>query len=254
MSRDHTELMHAVLDGEASPEEIAELERELGSDPDARARFEALRELHELLEGMPTLDPPPELAGQVLARLAGKEAADAGGATGSLFAFFRSGGPVLRYAAAFAAGLLATAAVYEFGLRAQRDIDISMVAGTMVNDDVRLPDAVNRRTELAIPGISGDIELQHNQDLVLVAFDLVSEGEVEMVLPGNSGGRIVGFTGLDQPGTDVSLVDGWLRVRQPGPHRYIVFLRGAGPVLPVEIHRDGEKIHELELEVPARAE
>ena len=42
---DPTELMHAVLDGEASAEESRALQRLLDSDADARAEFAALERL-----------------------------------------------------------------------------------------------------------------------------------------------------------------------------------------------------------------
>ena len=52
-------LMHAVLDGEASAEEARELERVLGSDPAARARFEELQRLFDRLARVPEKAPPP---------------------------------------------------------------------------------------------------------------------------------------------------------------------------------------------------
>lgn len=57
----HLELMHAVLDGEATPEEAGELDRLLEADAAARAEFDALRQLFARLEGLPRLDPPPGL-------------------------------------------------------------------------------------------------------------------------------------------------------------------------------------------------
>ena len=40
---ERTRLMHAVLDGEATPEETRELERLLAADPAARAEYDELR-------------------------------------------------------------------------------------------------------------------------------------------------------------------------------------------------------------------
>ncbi len=58
----HAALMHAVLDGEATPAEAAELERVLAADPAARAEFDALRRLFGVLARVPRLDPPAGLA------------------------------------------------------------------------------------------------------------------------------------------------------------------------------------------------
>ena len=51
-------LMHAVLDGEATPDEVTAVEALVASDPAARVRYEELRRVFETLEGMPRLSPP----------------------------------------------------------------------------------------------------------------------------------------------------------------------------------------------------
>ena len=51
-------LMHAVLDGEASPEEARELDRLLAADPAARARFDDLKRLFGELGSVPKALPP----------------------------------------------------------------------------------------------------------------------------------------------------------------------------------------------------
>ena len=62
-------LMHAVLDGEATPEEARELERRLGADPAARAEFEQWRCLFEGLAAIPEEFPPEGLVASVMANL-----------------------------------------------------------------------------------------------------------------------------------------------------------------------------------------
>jgi hypothetical protein len=54
---EYTPLMHAVLDGEATPGESAELRRLLASDPAVRAQFEDLQRLFEGLKAVPRLFP-----------------------------------------------------------------------------------------------------------------------------------------------------------------------------------------------------
>jgi len=58
----HLLLMHAALDGEATPEELQELDRLLAADARARAEYDALRRLFGALQALPELDPPPGLA------------------------------------------------------------------------------------------------------------------------------------------------------------------------------------------------
>ena len=66
---EHTPLMHAVLDGEATPGESAELTRLLASDPAAHAEFEDLQRLFEGLKGVPQPFPPEGLVYSVMAGL-----------------------------------------------------------------------------------------------------------------------------------------------------------------------------------------
>src|SRR5205823_13718130 len=62
------ELMHAVLDGEASAAQARTLERALASDPAARERFEELKRLFQALEQVPELAPPAHIVHTVTAR------------------------------------------------------------------------------------------------------------------------------------------------------------------------------------------
>jgi hypothetical protein len=64
-------LMHAVLDGEATPDEAAELERQLAENAAARTEFEQLRHLFDDLERVPLKHPPEGLVASVQAALAG---------------------------------------------------------------------------------------------------------------------------------------------------------------------------------------
>jgi anti-sigma factor RsiW len=64
-----TELMHAVLDGEATPAEARNLERTLAADADARAEFDSLRALFDELKGVPQALPPEGLVASVMADL-----------------------------------------------------------------------------------------------------------------------------------------------------------------------------------------
>jgi len=64
-----TALMHAVLDGEATPAEARELERRLAAEPEARAEFHSLRALFDELKGMPQAFPPEGLVASVMADL-----------------------------------------------------------------------------------------------------------------------------------------------------------------------------------------
>ena len=64
-----TRLMHEVLDGAASADEVRELDRLLAEDPEAGAQFDQLERLFAGLNTMPKALPPEGLVAAVLAKL-----------------------------------------------------------------------------------------------------------------------------------------------------------------------------------------
>jgi len=63
------ELMHLVLDGEATPAEAQELARRLSTDASARARFDELRYVFDGLSQVQQAFPPEGLIASVLANI-----------------------------------------------------------------------------------------------------------------------------------------------------------------------------------------
>jgi hypothetical protein len=61
-------LIHAVLDGEASAEQRAELDRRMDADPALRAKFDEMQRVFTMLEAVPAVDPPAGLVQSILAR------------------------------------------------------------------------------------------------------------------------------------------------------------------------------------------
>ena len=61
MKPEDLQLMHEVLDGEASADDARVLNRLLAADPDARAEYEELRRLFEGLNSIRTTAPPDGL-------------------------------------------------------------------------------------------------------------------------------------------------------------------------------------------------
>ena len=62
-----TELMHAVLDGEASEDDARRLELQLAADPAARAEFEEWKRLFKALAEVPKEHAPEGLVASVSA-------------------------------------------------------------------------------------------------------------------------------------------------------------------------------------------
>jgi len=84
-----TELMHAVLDDEATAGERRALERELAADPAARARFDELRELFDGLERIPKAYPPEGLVAWVMANVNIRQTGASRGRFDQLFGWSR---------------------------------------------------------------------------------------------------------------------------------------------------------------------
>ncbi len=70
MTKPSLDRMQAALDGELSPDEQAQLERQLAESPEARARWTALSEVSQLLGAAPMAGPRPGFSKRFQARLA----------------------------------------------------------------------------------------------------------------------------------------------------------------------------------------
>lgn len=243
----HLELMHAVLDGEASSEEEARLERLLDDDPDARAQFEELRELHQLLARTPSVEPPSDLTESIASRISLPRSLPGSAAAAPKPRW-------MRYAAAVAVGfvlggLVGTTAYYEITGPGETGYDLIGMAGTMASKgDVRLSEA--NVHELAVAGISGSLSVNQHEELQVLTVAVKETPGATLELALDETLRVVGFAGLDDNQPEMWLAEDRFELRLDKPHRYAIFLRGAEPALPIEIHRDGELIYQAELEVP----
>lgn len=64
------ELLTAVLDGEATPTEEAEVARRVAEDPDVARRLEGLRQVRGMLRGLDLVEPPPGALDRIVATVA----------------------------------------------------------------------------------------------------------------------------------------------------------------------------------------
>lgn len=247
MSQRLTELMHAVLDDEASEADRGKLTRALDSNAELRARFEALRELHNALDNIPDVDPPPAFAAEVLARLPERRAAAAGPDSAGLMAVFRSS-LQLRYAAAFVFGLALASIVHEIADRSDPGTDAFGMTGTMIDVDAEALEAATRLVAVEFPGVSGNIRFGRHQELAVLNFELESDSEISVVLPDTGHTPLVGFAWLDGESRQLQVDNRHLRIRLSGHHRSGVLLRNAGEVVPVQFHRNGKLVHEVEID------
>lgn len=131
------ELMDRVLDGMATAEERAEVERLQASDPEARRRMEQRALLFETLRSVPRVEPPVGFRAGIASMIA-REPARARTIGESLRAWFTFG-PVQRRAiafAGFAVGSLVTIATVALVSRGPGGV--LPIAGTMTRPDGRI--------------------------------------------------------------------------------------------------------------------
>lgn len=161
----HIELIHAELDGELTAEQRAELGRLLRANPEAWALREELTRMFGALAEVKNVEPPPDLRKSVLQALARKPAQRQGRrALNSI--------PIpLRYAAVFAAGVLATAIVLQFGTDEASLPDVSELVGTIGGQE-RAAKAPIDRVELDLAQVSGSATAYETQSGIVVELDL----------------------------------------------------------------------------------
>ncbi|MDJ0813960.1 MAG: zf-HC2 domain-containing protein [Woeseiaceae bacterium] len=218
------ELINADIDGEISPADKQELEAALAADPEAQAMHAELSGLSRALHELPDLDPPPHLKHAIMASVPGpqKEPAREGWLQ-SLFA-----APALRYAGMFAAGALLTLSLVSSDQLSDRAFtDVTGLVGTISSEVPEGPDVQTARIDR--PEVAGRVSLRSSGPLLIVDFDLVSSGPVD--IEASYSDQTVWFNGfaqLESTGASVSAEAGRFTMQIDGKRRSAVFLHNAG--------------------------
>lgn len=217
-------LINAELDGELEPGERAELDAILETSADARAMKAELQKLGNLLGAVPQEVPPEGLRTQILDQLAGPERK----ASFSLSGLFSSFQPATA-GVAFAAGLLATVAVYEWAPGSATSVDTTRMVGTMMagneTGQVQPLDSLSFDES----GVAGEIGLLKSHGMLLLEINIQSAApsEIEVAL-GEAGLRFGGLV-LDSEPSELTtesyeVSGGTLRVVNQGRQAFTVLL------------------------------
>lgn len=218
------ELINADIDGEISPAEKQQLDAALASDPEAQAMHAALSGISESLDALPDLDPPPHIKHTIMATIpAPKVQAERPGLLQALFA-----APAMRYAAMFAAGSLLTLSLISSDQMSESAFnDVTGLVGTISNQVPEGPGV--RIMRIDKPEVAGRISLRNSGPLVIVDFDLVSSGPVDIVASyADQTVWFNGFAQLESPGASISAESGRITMQIDGRRRYALFLHNAG--------------------------
>ena len=216
-------LIHADLDGEMTGEQTAELDAALTADPAAKAFRLELRQIADVIEETPPVEPPPGLGRAIRAALPQPAPA----ARGGLFDWLRSAWPApLAYGGVFAAGALAAVAVLDITPEMTGGgLDIGALSGTMARYESGQTAAVDRIT-FGPDDFSGTVELHKRDGMYVIEYDLRSTRPLHVATEYQGAGNAFrGFAGLGDEQVLTTTADGRALVLTiDGRGEYAVFL------------------------------
>ena len=135
LSQADWELLHRVVDGEATEEESAELEKRLTREVELAESHQALLGVGRTLSEVRLIDPPPELVRDVMRLVRQRPQAADGVAKESWFLGLKewvTHRPALALASSLAVGLLAGLLVTGLSGRGLVPLDESSISGTLL--------------------------------------------------------------------------------------------------------------------------
>ena len=241
------ELINADIDGEISPADKDTLQTLMAESPEAQAMHAELSGLSSSLDELPDLDAPPYLIHTIMAEIPKPEPQGRrGDFLRGLFA-----APALRYAAMFVAGSVLTLALVNSDQVSERAFsDVTGLVGT-ISSEVPVGPGIQTlqidRTEVA-----GHVTLRNSGPLLIVDFDLVSNGPIEIVASySDQSVWFNGFAQLESPGASISAESGRISMKIDGKRRYALYLHNAGDrnvSINVRFMSDGEVVYDTDIQ------
>ncbi|HUO81915.1 MAG TPA: hypothetical protein VM616_03550 [Gammaproteobacteria bacterium] len=218
------ELVQGDIDAELGETQREQLRNRLTDSAELRAYQAKLRNLANVLNSMPPLEPPDDLHRQLLRRVDSP-----GGRRGRIFSAGRwPVPPALRYAASFAVGLGFAAVLYEAAsLDDQSPEQLARLAGTMIYSEKPPGTTEGDRLVLAANELRGDVTLHRGSDTWIVAFHLDSSAPVEVAME-FGGLPFRGFAQLQDELDELSIDAGAMRLVTEGKREFAVFLGEEG--------------------------
>jgi hypothetical protein len=238
-------LINAGIDSELDAAGQAELEKLLAGSEEARAMHAELLKLTNILDAAPQQHPPEGLARAILDRAAPRPAF-------SLRSMFSTFQPATA-GVAFAAGLLATVAVYEWAPGQGEPSIHEQMVGTLVAGRKAEDSNPVDQIEWESGGFAGQVILRRDGGLSVLDVDVSGDGPMEIrfeLAPAglDFGGMMLGHgeTATEQQEYEVS--GGTLRVASQGSQAFTLFLpaaikqSGSGKAIRVGVSAGGEEL------------
>jgi hypothetical protein len=240
------ELINADIDGEISPADKDTLEAMMAESPEAQAMHAELSGLSSSLDDLPDLDAPPYLIHTIMAEVPKNESQDRGDFLRGLFA-----APALRYAAMFVAGSVLTLSLVSSDQVSERAFsDVTGLVGT-ISSEVPVGPGI-QTLQIDRTDVAGHITVRSSGPLLIVDFDLVSNGPIDIVASySDQSVWFNGFAQLESPGASISAESGRISMKINGKRRYALYLHNAGD-RNVSIHlrfmSDGEVVYDTDIQ------
>jgi len=245
----HVELINADIDGEISSADKTELAAILAGSSEVQALHAELSALSESLDKLPGLDSPPHLKHTILASMPQPQPSQGSDGGGFLQGLFTA--PALKYVATFAAGAILTLSLISSDRASQRAFDdVTGLVGT-ISDPV--PGGPGVQTmQISRKEVAGTVTLRSSGPILIVDFDLVSSGPVDIVASySDQTIWFNGFAQLESSGASISAQSGRVTMQIDGKRRYAVFLHNAGDrdiTINLQFVSNGKAIYSTDIE------
>jgi len=242
---EYMELMHAEIDGEASPEQLAALREYLAHHPEAQIAHAKLAKLTDILNHVEEVETPGDLRGKILAALPPRRPTLEIGVR-NRHSLFRI--PLIRYGYALAAGLLLGVVLTGVAFRNLAPVEKSAVYGIMTARENMPHYVVAEQMKLATPGLAGSVQLSRSGHNEVVVFDLNGEQAVDVEV--RFDGSRAGVEGFSQEPSNIrsfEVKEGSVSFRSEGKQRSTLVLKGekhAQPLLDLKFYVGDKLIHQ----------
>lgn len=240
------ELINADIDGEISPADKDTLRAMMAESPDAQAMHAELSGLSSSMDELPDLDAPPYLIHTIMAEIPKPESQNRSNFLQGLFA-----APALRYAAMFVAGSVLTLSLVSSDQVSERAFsDVTGLVGTISSE---MPVGPGIQTmQIDRTDVAGQITLRSSGPLLIVDFDLVSNGPIDIVASyTDQSVWFNGFAQLESPGASISAESGRISMKIDGKRRYALYLHNAGDrnvSINLRFMSDGEVVYDTDIQ------
>lgn len=231
------ELLHREVDGETTATESADLRERLSREPELKAAHDALVGVGRTLAEVALVEPPPQLAADIMRRVRQSSAPAARRGSLSFLRGWPTRQPALALASSLAVGLVAGLLVAGLsGRGVLAPLDGNSVSGTLMRSDHLVALPVIDEARLDGPGIQGAAVTRRGRRVVVAELEISSADPVDVTVEVNETAlRPRGFECLGGEPAGAVVEPGRVQVRQaPSGQCFVslaVLAADPGPVL-----------------------